>query len=181
MTAVQFAIPAIRVASFGNVCARELNQNIIPGVDAVRPGVVRLDAVAFCTSLLNRKQQPVVISCSAVVQLRDVAIKDSLCGILQVQCSSRIHIGCTVDGQSSLRAPGIGGRHVWNSRNEYAGIPLVAAPNMERRVAHIVRRHQPVRTELSLDTEIPLLRVGGFGIGEKVFKCTEVDERRIFA
>src|SRR5262245_56594464 len=91
--------------------------------------------------MLHREQQTVVIRCRAVVQLSDDSEVLTLILILQVQCAPRVVIATR------------------GVRRDDDRIDIRARPQMNRGCAEIIPSHQPVRSDLFLKTEVPLMHI----------------------
>ena len=148
------AVSTVCAPTLRGISAGILKELIRAGVDAVRPRVVGLNGQTIADPVLRCNQQPVITHRSARVQIDDVAVILPLVGVLKEQLPS---LGCIRGcGTRTIRPAG---DHATAAGQVNGRIALTDVQQVNNAVANIIRGYQPVSTNLSLDTEIPLIDV----------------------
>src|SRR2546423_762664 len=116
--------------------------------------VVCLQSETLAASALDRKQHAIVGAGPVGAVVTEIAVVRSLYWILQRQQPALKRIG-----RRRARAIGPAGEHATRAWQVDDRVDLVAIRDVNDIAADIVRCHQPVRTDLPLDAETPLVCV----------------------
>src|SRR5262245_56396346 len=111
----------------------------------MRPSVIGENTHAVTYTLLKREQQPVVVSCAAVVLRTNAPVVLAFLWILQIKAAALVRVAVT--GANSVADA------VYCARaesKEYRWIQLIAGHQVGRAAADVARRHQPVGSKLTL-------------------------------
>ena len=165
-------IPAVISTVVRNcgVLARNGELGICKIADAMGPGVVGLHRHPFRLAPLNRNHHSVVVAGSAIIQLRHGAEELPLHRILEIQFPSVVDVS---GGRANGDWRGRSRKRARTQAQKHRGINLVSAPQMDDAGPHVICRNQPVCPDLSLDTQVPLLRVRRLRIEGHIFVATE--------
>src|SRR5262245_46480245 len=108
----------------------------------MRPGIVPLNRQTLSLPALNRKQHAMIVLCSVIRYILDIAVVLALILIGQIQRSPLVEIG-----ESRRRS------------EVYGWIVLSVTQQVNSAVAEVIGRYQPVAPKLSLNAEIPLVNI----------------------
>src|SRR5437773_8937991 len=144
-------MPLISRQAVGTVCAPvprqvETVEKVIPVVaDAMRPGVIGRDTDAAAEPLLHGKQKAMIAAGAAVIQRKDGSVILSLRRVLLEKTAPLILVsGCRARWVNNAAD---GAR---TQSHKLRCIQLRGRDQVNRAVAGVVRRDQPVFPELSL-------------------------------
>src|SRR5262249_49927217 len=127
--------------------------------DAVRPRVVAINRDALCRTALDIQQQAVVARRWPIVESVDCSDVRPDRRVIQAQDSALLRVRL-----SGARVVRRSGERAGSETEKHSLVDRVDGPEVSRVAAHIASRHKPVRSNLSLNAEIPLRHLRRFQI-----------------